>query len=292
MKDLSDLFSNSGKVVKKSNTTANTESNATSSDEIKLNYCCDVVMTQGGTKYILGTNQLFPIYDINVLNGGRYDVQLYLYAALKWNDMFYTDDGSAVRMDEDPDATLGYNCGVRIFNYKGGSPCIARSKHERTLSVDEWCRLTHNAIPTCKVLPKLWVESENGHKFWTPDRGIISALPVNNIPITLETEREFKHTINYRSASNVLATRVISMLYTYMRDNNVRKLYIGYECDLASDPETELINAYAWSNTHCRRVGELPHSHKNLFGHVKDGASRKLSIAVRSGTFSEELVFA
>lgn len=289
MNDLSDLFSNSGKVVKKS---SNTTANTTSSDEIKLNYCCDVVMTQGTTKYILGTNQLFPIYDINVLNGGRYDVQLYLYAALKWNDMFYTDDGVAVRMDEAPDATLGYNCGIRIFNYKGGSPCIARNKHERTLSVDEWCRLTYNAIPTYKVLPKLWVESENGHKFWTPDRGIISALPVNNIPITLETAREFKRTINYRSASDVLATRVISMLYAYMRDNNVRKLYIGYEYDLASDPETELIDAYSWSNSHCRRVGELPHNHKNLFGHVKDGASRKLAIAVRSGTFSEELVFA
>lgn len=286
--DLSDLFSNTGTVVRKSNTEAKTAT----ADEIKLNYCCDVVLTKNNTKYILGTNQLFPIYDIDVLNGGIHDVQMYLYSALKWNDMLYTDSGDAVRSEEDPDATLGYNCGVRIFNYRGGTPCLPRSKHERTLTVDEWCRLAHNAIPTHKVLPSLWVEAEYGHKFWTPDKGLISALPVNSIPITLETEREFKRTINYRSPSNVLATRVISMLYAYMRENNASRLYIGYECNLVKDPETELINAYDWSTSHCRRVGEIPHNHKNLFGHAKDGANRKLAIAVRSGTFSAERIFA
>jgi hypothetical protein len=262
-----------------------------SSEEIKLNYCADIVLSQDNKKYILGTNQLFPIYTRDILNGGRYDVQMYLYSALSWHDMLYTDYGAAVRPDEDPDATLGYNCGVRIFNYRGGTPCVAKSRHERTLTVDEWCRLTCNSVYTQKVFPKLWVENNGGHEFWTPNKGIIRALPVN-IPMTLETIGEFKRKGQYASKTHILMTRLISMLYSYMRDNDIDHIYVGYENNLVADPETKLIDAYKWSANHCRRVGEIQHDHLDLFGEIASSSIRKLMMAVNASTFSEERVFA
>lgn len=287
MSSLDDLLSNVGTVVK----TSSNKKNAKSSAEIKLNYCCDVVLSRDSKKYILGTNQLFPIYNKTMLGGGVYDVQVYLYSALSWKDMLYTDTGAAVHTDEAPDATLGYNCGIRVFNYRGGSPCIARNREERTLTVDDWCRLTYNAIPTDKVMPRLWRKAEGGHKFWTPDEGIISALPVN-IPMTLETASEFKHLINYRSGSDMLVTKIATMIYTYMRDNNIERLYVGYDYNLTEETETQLIDAYKWSTTHYRRLGTMEHNHLNLFDYVADSRNRKLAIAVKSGTFSEERVFA
>lgn len=288
MSSLDDLLSNVGTVVTTKQCNNNTRK---SSSEIKLNYCCDVVLTRNKEKYILGTNQLFPIYNKVMLGGGVHDVQLYLYSALTWNDMLYTDTGAAVHPTEAPDATLGYNCGIRVFNYRGGSPCIARNREERTLTVDDWCRLTYNAFPTDKVMPRLWKKADGGHKFWTPDDGIISALPVD-IPMTLEVASEFKNIIGYRSGSDMLMTKISTMLYTYMRDNNIDKLYVGYDFNLSEDTETELVDAYKWSNTHYRRLGTLEHNHMQLFDYVAASRNRKLAIAIRSGTFSAESVFA
>lgn len=289
MSSLDDLLSNVGTVVTKK--TSNTTHKKSSSAEITLNYCCDVVLSRSAKKYILGTNQLFPIYNKNMLNGGVHDIQVYLYSALSWNGMLYTDTGAAVHPDEAPDATVGYNCGIRVFNYRGGSPCIAKTRDERTLTVDDWCRLTYNAFLTDKVMPKLWRKAEGGHKFWTPDDGIISALPVS-IPMTLETAAEFKNLIGYKSGSSMLMTKIATMLYVYMYDNNIDRLYIGYDYNLTEETETQLIDAYKWSNTHCRRMGSMNHNHLNLFDYVADSRNRKLAIAIKSGTFSEERVFA
>jgi hypothetical protein len=289
MSSLDDLLNGVGTVVTKKQSNSNNARK--SSSEIKLNYCGDVVLARDKKKYILGTNQLFPIYKKVMLGGGVYDVQLYMYTALSWNDMLYTDAGAAVHPIEAPDATLGYNCGIRVFNYRGGSPCIARSREERTLTVDDWCRLTYNAIPTDKVMPRLWKKADGGHEFWTPDEGFISALPVD-IPMTLEIASEFKNIIGYRSGSDMLMTKISSMLYTYMRDNNIDKLYVGYDFNLSEDTETELIDAYEWSNTHYRRLGTLEHNHTQLFDYVAASRNRKLAIAIKSGTFSAESVFA
>ena len=44
-----------------------------------------------------------------------------------------------------------------------------------------------------------------------------------DIPMTLEVASEFKNIIGYRSGSDMLMTKISTMLYTYMRDNNMDK---------------------------------------------------------------------
>lgn len=266
-------------------------SNTGAADELALNFCCDVVLAKNTNKYILGTNQLFPIHDRNILNGGIHDIQLYVYSALKWRDLVYTENGTAIHPGEDPDIALGYNCGTRIFKYKGGTPCLARHKEERPLTVDEWCRLSYDAIPTDKVFPRLWKKAPGGHLFWTPDEGIISALPVD-IPMALDTVAEFKRKVNYGASNSRLETKVHSLLYSYMLDNSLERLYIGYSADVRADMEEGLIPAYEWSKTHRRRLGEIPYNYLNLFGSISDSNSRKLANAINSSAFVTERVFA
>lgn len=289
MSDLTNLLSSVGTVVTKTSS----NNNQTTDSSVKLNYCSDVVITYDAVKYILGTNQLFPIYDLSYINGSVHDIQMYLYTAVKWKDMFYTDLGPAVHPDDDPDAYLGYGGGIDVFNYSGGSPCIANSIHRRDLTIDEWCQLTHNALPTepKHVLPRLWMKAEGGHKFWTPTEGIISALPVN-IPMILESADDFSAMIRYRLGSSCLASKVRSMLYKYMSDHNIDRLYVGYESNLLHEPETHLINSYEWSKHHRRRLGEMPYNEYNFFGSVGDSKLRKLSVAINNGMFDQERIFA
>lgn len=273
------------------NTASSNTGHVNTADELALNFCCDVVLAKDTNKYILGTNQLFPIHDRNVLNGGIYDIQLYVYSALKWRDLVYTENGTAVYPDEEPDTALGYNCGTRIFGYKGGTPCLARKKEERPLTIDEWCRLSYDAVPTDKVLPRLWKKAPGGHQFWVPDEGMISALP-EDIPMALDTVAEFRRKVNYRASASRLATKVHSLLYTHMLDNSIERLYIGYSANIVADAEEGLIPAYEWSKTHRRRLGEIPYNYLNLFGSISDSNSRKLANAINSGTFVTERVFA
>lgn len=288
MDALDDLLSNVGTVM------TSTSNNNKAANEVTLNYCSDIVLTNtnGSEKYILGTNQLYPIYDMSFINGAVHNVQMYLYTAVKWRDMFYTDFGPAILPEDDPEALLGYGCGVDIFDYAGGSPCIANSIRNRDLTIDEWCQLTHMALPAESkfVLPTVWRKADGGHKFWTPDEGIISALPVN-IPMILESSEDFRSTIEYRLSSNCLASKVRSMLYMYMREHSIDRLYVGYTADLLKEPETQLINAYEWSKTHRRRVGEMMYNPDNFFGQIGNSKLRQLSVAINNGTFLQERLF-
>lgn len=288
MSDLSDLLSNVGTV-----TTTSSNNNRAAVEEVKLNYCCDVVLSDGPNKFILGTNQLFPIYDLSYINGAVHNVQMYLYTAVKWRDMLYTDLGPAVHPDDDPDAYLGYGCGIDVFNYDGGSPCIASSICCRDLTIDEWCKITYNALPAAPkhVLPRIWRKAEGGHKFWTPTDGVISALPAN-IPMILESADEFSAMIKYRLGGSCLAAKVRTMLYNYMQEYGIDRLFIGYEADLLKDPEQHLIGAYDWSKTHRRRIGEMPYNEHNFFGQLGDSRNRQLSVAINNKAFTQERIFA
>ena len=288
MSTLDDLLSNVGTIVSNSS-----NNNQATTSEVKLNYCSDIVLTDGSEKCILGTNQLFPIYDLSFINGAVHNVQMYVYTAIKWRDMFYTDLGHAVHPGDEPEAYLGYGCGIDVFNYNGGSPCIANSICYRDLTIDEWCQLTHNALPASHkhVLPRVWKKAEGGHKFWTPTEGVISALPVN-IPMILESADEFRSIIKYRLSSDCLESKVRTMLYNYMRYNNLTRLYVGYESDLLKEPETQLINAYDWSKTHRRYIGEMVYNENNFFGQLGDSKLRQLSNAINNKAFTQERVFA
>ena len=288
MSTLDDLLCNVGTVISTSS-----NNNQAAVDEVKLNYCCDVVLSKDSKKFILGTNQLFPIYDVSYINGAVHDIQMYLYTAVTWRDMFYTDMGYATHATDDPEAYLGYGGGIDVFDYNGGSPCVANSISCRDLTIDEWCRLTHNALPASPkhVLPRIWRRAEGGHKFWTPTDGIISALPVN-IPMILESAEEFSSLTRYNLGGSVLASKIRAMLYNYMTENNVNRLYVGYEADLLNEPETHLIDAYSWSSGHRRRIGEMPYNENNFFGQLGDSKLRHLSIAINNKAFTQERVFA
>jgi hypothetical protein len=291
MSDLSDLL-NDVKVISNKSNNARSGSNRSAISEVKLKYGCDIVLSKDDKKYILGTNQLFPIYQHSFLNGSVYDIQMYLYAAVVWRDMIYTNMGSAVHPDEDPDSMLGYGGGIYVYNYKGGSPCIADSIKGRDITVDDWCQLTYNALPvsTNQSLPKLWIKAEGGHKFWTPDEGIISALPVN-IPMILDTAEKFSSLINYRLGGSTMASKVRAMLYEYTLKYNIDKLYIGFPSDIVSEPEQFLVDAYEWRNTHRMRLGEIQYNESNLFSHIRDSKVRQLCNAVNNGCFDKEALF-
>lgn len=260
-------------------------------EKIKTQFCCDVVLQDQGSKYILGTNQLFPIFEKDFLNGGRYDVQLYLYTALKWKHLFYTDMGTAVSADEDPDATLGYAHGIDIYKYHGASPCLAYNVEDRTLTVDQWCRLSHNALPVANPLPRLWRKAEGGHTFWTPYEGLISAIPVE-IPMALESAEEFSDNVGYNLGGFTLTLKLQALLYEYLRDNKYDRLYIGYPCELTKEPEQNLVNAHDWSKTHCRRLGETDYDSVNILGGISRGLSRKLTMVLNNMSFVQEEIFA
>lgn len=290
MSDLSDLLSNVGTVSTTSSN--NNQTHNAAIEEVKLNYCCDIVLSEGPNKFILGTNQLFPIYDLSYINGAVHDVQMYLYTAVRWRDMLYTNMDYATHPDDEPDSYLGCGGGIDVFDYNGGSPCIANSICYRDLTIDEWCQLTHKALPTSPkyALPRIWKKADGGHKFWTPTDGIISALPVN-IPMILGTADEFRSITHYKLSSSVLASKVRSMLYTYMTENNIDRLYIGYEANLLSDTETHLVCAYDWSKTHRRRIGEMTYDENNFFGQLGESKLRQLSNAVNNRAFTQERVF-
>lgn len=260
-------------------------------EKLKIHYCCDLVYNHNGRKHILGTNQLFPVYEKNVLNGGAYDVQLYLYSALKWKDMLYTDTGEAVYQDEDPDATLGYNCGIDILEYKGSTPCLARSTKQRTLTVDQWSRLTHYAMLTSAVLPSLWVKADGGHEFWTPDEGLISALPVN-LPMVMDSAEAFTRAVRYRLGRETLLVRLQLLLYDFMDKNNISRIYMGYPADLTKQTETHLVDAYEWSESHSRRLGVVDYNHRYFLSTVGANRMRKLAIALNNASFTQEEIFA
>lgn len=297
MSDIDDLLNGIGVISSTSTSTNTSNKNSNkhqhqSDSEVKLKYGCDIVLNKDDQKYILGTNQLFPIYKQSFLNGSVFDVQMYLYAAVMWRDMIYTNMGSAVHPDEDPDSMLGYGGGIYVYNYRGGSPCIANSIKGRDITVDDWCQLTYGALPVASkhALPRLWVKSEGGHKFWTPDDGIISALPVN-IPMLLDSAEAFSSLIKYKLGGSTLATKVRSMLYEYTLKHDIDKLYIGFESDLVSDPDTCLIDAFEWRNTHNMRIGEIQYNEQNLFGQLRDSTVRQLCNAVNNGRFECEALF-
>lgn len=260
-------------------------------EKLKIHYCCDLVYNRDGRKYILGTNQLFPVYEENVLNGGAFDVQLYLYSALKWKDMLYTDAGNAVYQDEDPDATLGYNCGIDILSYKGSTPCLARSTKQRTLTVDQWSRLTNDAVLTSSVIPTLWVKADWGHKFWTPDEGFISAIPLD-LPIVLDSAASFSRAVRYRSGYETLLVRLQILMYEFMKSRNISRIYMGHPAELTKQTETHLVDAYEWSETHSRRLGVVDYNHKYFLSAVGANRMRKLAIALNNASFTQEEIFA
>lgn len=270
------------------------ESSIKSTDSIKTHYCCDVVLEQDNKKYILGTNQLFPVYEQNFVNGGSFDVSLFVYTALKWKELFYTSDGVAISEDEDPDALLGYNHGIDIFSFKGSTPCLAKKHEEMPLSVDEWCRLVSNAIPAQPkdVLPVLWKKDPGGHEFWVPGEGMVRAIPVQDVPIALYPKEVFNTLIRYNLDAATLIVQLQSMLYKYMTDNSIDKLYIGYRNDLSAKPEEQLIDAYEWSNTHHRRIGAKPYQEDKLYSTLSISSACQLAQCINSTKFTKKEIFA
>lgn len=263
-------------------------------EPVLLNYCCDTVLNSYGKNYILGNNQLFPIYDKNFINGGWHDIKLYLYTALKWRDMLYTDTGEAVQEDDEPYATLGYGCGIDIFKYRGSSPCVARNIEGRTLTIDQWCRLTHDAMlaKASQVMPRLWMPVEiGGHKFWTPDKGTIRALPVD-IPMVLDSAEEFCTRAGCQIGGSLLLVKLQTMLYKYMQEQDIDRLYIGYNYNPSAKTEEELIPAEDWSMSHSRRLGEIAYDSDDMVGKLSIGNARKLAMAINNLSFHQEDVFA
>lgn len=258
---------------------------------ITTHVCCDIVFEQNGNKYIAGTNQLFPVFSTDFCNGCKYPVSLYVYTAMKWKELFYTDSGDAVAADDEPEALLGYNHGLDVIRFKNATPCLVPAevghRKEQALTIDQWCRLSHKGILTNEFMPKLWIESEFGSEFWTPDKGMIRAIPTD-IPIVLHSAEEFCDMVGYNSSVGAMLQRITMMLNMYVGN---KTLYIGFSPETARPTEDRLIEASKWFNTHYRRIG-IQKAKNTLLDTISGSAARSLAISLANKGFEREEIFA
>ena len=88
-----------------------------------------------------------------------------------------------------------------------------------------------------------------------------------------------------------LASKVKAMLYVYMRNNHVDRLYIGYDADPTKATETWLADAYQWSHNHSRRISTMKRDDNYFYGYLGHRNARMLSQHINNGKFSNEKVF-